>query len=277
MAEGDDRPRGDLEAAIREALGREAALMLELVPRCEAAIGRDAGRGSLAVADRSWAPEPSERPLGRHPLTLGSTALAVAGDHLRTWVLVMRVGPMPIYAAYTLLRAAIETAALCRWLVDPSETSEERVARGAAALLEDHRQRQSFEGSFGAAGERTSGKSGADRYTEHVADRDAAGIRRIEVPGATKMLLDYGPPDDAHGRDWPYRLASAFAHGHSWSLLVSTLGEGMPVAGGIRRGRVSASEGAQLLIATKAREGVELAVADLEAYMRRGERGSNGW
>jgi len=263
---------GDLDPAIREALVREAGALLELARRCGAATSRDAGRGSLALEDRRFAPGPEKRPLGRHPLTLATTALSVAADHLRTWVIVMRVGPMPIYGAYTLLRAAIETAALCRWLVDPSETSEERVARGVAALLEDYRQRRSFEVSFHAAGSRTSGKSGAERYAELVADRDAALIRCIVVPSATDMLLAYGPPDESRGRDWPYRLASSFAHGYSWSLLASTIGEGVPSAEGLSLGRISASEGVLLLIASKTREGVELAVADLETYMRRGGR-----
>lgn len=247
--------------------------MLKLADRCNAAGGRDAGRGSHALADRRAAPGPADRPLGRHPLILATIALNVAADHLRTWVTVMRVGPMPTYSGYTLLRGAIETAALSRWLVDPDLTPAERVARGVAALLEDYRQRRTFEAAFGSPDERTSGKSGAGRLAELITDRDTAAIPVLQVPGASDMLLRYGPvdvdDDKPRGRDWPYRVASAFAHGLSWSLLVSELGQAAMVGDAIRVGRVSVNEGLLWLVAQKSADGVELAVEDLEAYMRR--------
>jgi hypothetical protein len=63
--------------------------------------------------------------------------MASADDHLRTIRLVVTTGPLPMYALYTLLRAAAEAIVRVRHLVDPDITEVERLARGMNERLDN--------------------------------------------------------------------------------------------------------------------------------------------
>jgi hypothetical protein len=60
-----------------------------------------------------------------------------AEDHLRTLLLIMKTGPLPGFALYTLLRPAAEAALRCRHLVDPGLTDTQRLARGMNERLDN--------------------------------------------------------------------------------------------------------------------------------------------
>lgn len=53
-----------------------------------------------------------------------------AEDHLRTMLMIFEGAKLPTYSLYTLLRAAAEAIVRCAYLLDPSLTERERMARG---------------------------------------------------------------------------------------------------------------------------------------------------
>ena len=53
-----------------------------------------------------------------------------AEDHLRTMLMIFEGTKLPTYSLYTLLRAAAEAVVRCAYLLDPSLTERERMARG---------------------------------------------------------------------------------------------------------------------------------------------------
>jgi hypothetical protein len=260
------RNMGDFDPAIHRALTRSARHALKLVARIEAAVRRPFGPDAPAFADQGLWGGSRDQPLGRFPFTLSGVALGVAADHLRSYVRLMEVGPFPIYSLLTLVRTPLETAALCRWLVDPTVPPRERVARGVAAQLEDYRQRRSFEQAIGA-GPQTEGSSGSERYADLLQDRADASIDAVVVPAWSALISMFGPRDLDKDASWAYRLASAFAHGYAWSSLATKLGEGTRTAPGILRGPVSAHEGVVLIVGERAIKATELAAADFERYV----------
>lgn len=269
----------DLDPAILKALTHAVTRIDALVTRCEAVTAANPRPGSRASIDQAIShpgPKTPEIPHGRFPLMLATTAVGVAADHLRTFAGVLRAGSLPMYASLTLLRTALETAAFCRWLVDPALSPEERVARGIAAQLDDYDERGKFEDAFAPKEPRSGGlpaivarewRSGAERLAELAADLESPKAVAKLFDGPTAMVRDYGPPDDRRDPSWSYRLASAFSHGKTWALLAMTLGKSTQIAPGVRRGPVSANEGVVLVIAGRAIAGVDLALTDLERYI----------
>jgi hypothetical protein len=232
--------------AIRERLGR---------------MTHDPRPGSQAAIDAAI-------PHARWIQMSASVALAVASDHLTSWKLIVDGRVIPIYSPMTLLRAALEGAVMCRWLVDRRPGSRDRVARGLAAQLADYDERRKWEVAIGAP-ERppSAGKSGADRRADLVTARDSDGIPIVRLPGATDLARGFGAPGyrDISGF---YRLMSAFAHAKPWALHATELGPAVPTAvPGVHGGRVTSSD-AILVRATHLVAGlVETAVMDLEWYL----------
>lgn len=225
-------------------------------------VSREPQFGSLAASDAAVAH-------ARWVILSANMALGVASDHLTAWKLVVDSRVIPIYSPMTLLRAALEAAILCRWLVDPRPDPLERVARGVAAQVADYDERRKWEATIGAPDERPpgAGKSGASRLADLVAARDADGIPVLALPGATDLAKSFGAPGyrDVSGF---YRLMSAFAHAKPWALHATSLGPSAALStAGLQGGRVTSSDHV-LVGATNMVAGVvETAVMDVEAYL----------
>ena len=231
--------------------------------RGEAIVRANAkGPGSLAELD-------GEHRLGRYVWELAPASLGVAGDHLETWRrLVEDAHTQPGWAHVTLLRGAIENAAFCRWLVEAAATSAERVRRGVAAQLKDWDERRKFEEASGADRLPRTGeaRTGRERVDELRRLRLAHGVTELQVPDFIKLCGTYAIAEDLGGNAL-YRLASAFAHGKQWTLLVSEseLPDGAnPNEPGPRR--VTASDLVSAGVTLCAIRTFEAAVADFEHY-----------
>ena len=169
----------------------------------------------------------------------------------------------------TLLRGAIESASLCRWLIDPTATSAQRVQRGVAAQLKDWDESRKFEEASGADKLPRTGeaRTGRQRVDELVETRRASGVPEMSVPAFVKLCDDYAIAGELGGNAL-YRLASAFAHGKQWTLLVS---ESEPPPGATSTTepgprRVSASDTLSAGVTHCAVRTFEAAVVDFEHY-----------
>jgi len=248
-----------ITALIRQLL----AQVPELRDREQAIVRANTkGSGSLAELD-------GRHSLGRFVWELSAQALGVAGDHLETWRrLIEDARTQPGFAHVTILLGAIETSCLCRWLADPKVTSAERVRRGVAAQLDDWNERRKWELAAGAdkMPRVGNGRTGAERVKELLADRSAAGVAEMQVPPIVDLCGRYAG-DGAFGGGALYRLASAFAHGKQWTLLVSNaaLPDGTaPDEPGPRR--VTALDTISALVTLGAIRTFAAAVSDFEAY-----------
>src|ERR1035437_7720104 len=153
-----------------------------------------AGAGSRRRSSRGLAPELDDRhKFGRFIWELSAQALGVGGDHLEAWRrLIYDANAQPGFAHVTIARGAIETSALCRWLVDPNVTSGGRIRRGVAAQLDDWHERDLWERASGAdkMPRVGNGRTGAERMKELVAGRSAAGVGEIQVPRLIELCRD---------------------------------------------------------------------------------------
>jgi hypothetical protein len=206
--------------------------------------------------------------LGRFAWELAGQALGVAGDHLETWRrLIEDARAQPGWAHVTILRGAMETACLCRYLVDPKVSSPERLRRGVAAQLADWDERRKFEETTGVDKKPRTGKarSAAQRIEKLSDDRDASCVGVIRHPSLTDLCRDFAV--SSLGGLAAYRLASGFAHGKQWTLLVSDASapEGVdPDQPGPRR--VAASDNVTAVITACAVRTFATAVSEFEIY-----------
>jgi len=222
---------------------------------------RSGSSGSLSEAD-------NQLPHSGYIRGQATIAVSVAYDHLRAWSLIIEGGTLPNYAPMTLVRTALETSALCRWLVDPTLSSMERVARGVSAQLEDHDQRRKFETAIGAGEPPEDGaaRGGGQRLRELMRLRDAEGIPPLMFPGPTAIVGMYPPNPKSEGT-WPYRLASAFSHGKMWSLVGMNLGSVRAARESGQSIPLTSDQGILASMTELAVAAAVLAVQDIEGYL----------
>jgi len=173
-------PGGMLDQATAASLASALGPVDALAARLGSVVGNPPP-GSLHDLD-------CRRPLGRFVHELAHAALSVSVDHLLGLQAMLR-SAHPVYSHMTLLRGALETACLGRWLLDPSASSAERVTRGVAAQVEDFDQRRKFEAaaSIDRLPRPSPGRSGAQRRDEVEAQRDANGIPTRRVPESLRL------------------------------------------------------------------------------------------
>jgi hypothetical protein len=220
-------------------------------------------RGSPADLD-------GQHRLGRFVWEIASQSLGVAGDHLEAWRrLIEEAHTQPGWAHMTLLRGATESASLCRWLIDPTATSAQRIQHGVAAQLRDWGERRRFEEASGADKLPRTGeaRTGRQRVHELVEARRVNGVPEMSVPTFVKLCDDYAIAGDLGGNAL-YRLASAFAHGMQWTLLVSKSEPPPDATSATEPGprRVSASDTLSAGVTNCAVRTFEAAVVDFEHY-----------
>ena len=194
--------------------------------------------GSAAQLDLALTDHPSA-------VVLAGGVLSVALDHLTAWKALIDGGTQPTAAHMSLLRGAMETAVLCRWLVDWRVEPTERVQRAVAAQLDDYGQRSRFEALMGLDTAPRTGhaRSAVERIEELKAAAAAAGIPVVPMPTMTNLFARFGSPGHEDHRRW-YQLVSAYAHGKEWALLLAGFVIEPPEPGNIGavRGKVSAND-----------------------------------
>ncbi len=220
--------------------------------------------GSLADVD-------GRHPLGRYVWELAPALLGAAGNHLETWRhLVAKAKYHPAWAHMSLLRVALETSCLARWLLDPTKETATRVQRGVAAQLADYQERATWESTSGADKlPRRKGRTGAERVAELTAARDAAMIPSLRVMSYVDLCDHYAVAGSLGGAA-VYRLASAFAHGKQWTLLLADVE--VPTDGRVDEPgprEITSSDTVSVLATTCAVRTFEAAVSDYERYAGR--------
>jgi len=162
-------------------------------------------------------------------------------------------------------------------LIDPRQTSAERVRRAVALLLEDYGHRRDFERDFDIPLDayKPPAKTASVRHAELAQERDASGIGRMKMPSMTYRFGGYAGLEPGHGRAM-YGLLSAYAHGSQWKGLTAKLESVADVAEvtGGRIVKVSANDDMSALMTDLGMKTAAAALAELEAY--RDEKQSGG-
>jgi hypothetical protein len=150
----------------------------------------------------------------------GLMLLEVAEDQAEAFIRSV-VNPALTFAAWTSVRAVMESSALAAWLLDANITVQIRVQRSLAFRYEGLEQQLKFLKSIGK-------KDEVDKLVKRIDSIELAAIafgfnrvmdrsgRRIGIaqvmPSATKIIGDVLDEEET------YRLLSAVAHGHFWAL-----------------------------------------------------------
>jgi hypothetical protein len=119
----------------------------------------------------------------------------------------------------TLLRGSLEGSVLCRWLLDPAISGEERLRRGAGAQLDDYRERGKFE-RLRPDPVAEGGMSAKQRIDELEHELKRRGLKAVQLLGPTELCARYalGSTELGDG-EFVYRLLSAFAHAKQWAIM----------------------------------------------------------
>jgi hypothetical protein len=143
-------------------------------------------------------------------------------DHLRTILAIIRLGSLPSYAMYTLLRPAAEAAVRAKHLLVPTISETERLARGLNERLDNLWEQR---------------KAGADARDvasriSHLARRAKANNVSVELskakPGRRRLIIGFGEPVRSdldlfrlHLRAGvtAFRFLSAHVHSKPWVQL----------------------------------------------------------
>ena len=200
--------------------------LVRIFPERAGALIDDAGgipaRGSRI--DRELGELPDPEPL-ETSLSLGAQALEHAADHLFALPDAC-VSPVKPFAAFTLARGVLESAATALWVFDSDIEEKERVERGMSLRLiglED--QRKLYRTSPAGPDTDEVTRKITSRIEDMARAADARGVephrnRRMQVDGfGSKMPGRLELVSRVPGGEFDYRLLSAVAHGHSWSLI----------------------------------------------------------
>jgi hypothetical protein len=146
-----------------------------------------------------------------------------AEDHLTTILLILKVGPLPGFSLYTLLRPAIEAEVRCRHLLDPNIDERLRLSRGLTERLQNLEEQHKADQGNGAVAE--------DFFKERVAhleERAKANgitvIRTRKPPHAVRAFEEERTPlYDMFVTHFPgggggtvFRFLSGFIHIKPW-------------------------------------------------------------
>lgn len=250
-----DESRGpQLAQATTEALASALAPVFDLRKRYESLLG-PLRLGSTAEAD-------NHHPLGELVWVQALQLWVVAADHAIAWHdLLTRAGLQPFRAHGTLLRGCLESAVVCRWLVDPSADQNTRLGRAVGLQLDDFVERGKFEAATGSADREPVGSAARakERVAELRKDAEDAGVKPIKPMGYVDLFDRYSVGG------WLYRLLSAFAHGKQWALLASDRSR-LRSVGGFIQGQVTASDDVSIAATRFGMDALEAGLADLERY-----------
>lgn len=217
-------------------------------------------------------------PIGEMALVHASTAWFLGADHvIAAHRLLAKAKTQTMAAHATLARSAIEGAVVTRWLMEPGLDAVERRWRGAAAQLEDHRQRMLFERAAGLEDipRPPPAKSGRYRLDELSGRLKASGLwarhgSRPTMPEVTRLFSDYAVPAAPGRGEWIYRALSAFAHGKQWGALLGEIHEREALPGtSLKTARMGAGDQLALAAARITMVVLERALVELAVYLGR--------
>lgn len=159
---------------------------------------------------------------------LAAMYIQAALDHLNTWRVLLHAGCVPIYAHFSLLRTAHESAYMALWLMEPGMSADERRTRGIAAQLDDYDERRKMEDDAGIQSVAPPGQTGAQRHAALLAEAQRLGLTRVDQRGRTVLRVtmpstvdlfgDLEPSPHGTKGSWWYRLYSGYAHAKQWVL-----------------------------------------------------------
>jgi hypothetical protein len=248
-----------LEAWAQPLLEREFARLPGLYDRFHQVL-------LYVPTSRTAASFDAPRPFGDMVWSFASTAWSAAAGNALTWSQLTQVGIVPERGHYSLARAALEGAVLCRWLVDPDVRAKERRHRAARLWASDLRMRLCWENEWledlGDQAPRPDQFNASDQLTAHLAAMHVEGMPEGEAIKATHMMSKYA------GSAWPYRALSAFAHGRPWSGILTSMARSVhdPGEPGVVLTRVMANPTITVVIAQRMMDTIEVAMAELERY-----------
>jgi hypothetical protein len=146
-----------------------------------------------------------------------------AEDHLRAIMIILKAGPLPTFAFFSLLRAAADAVVRCKHLLDPTVTATERLARGLNERLDNLDERLK-------AHQTPAEQEHYDSQVMHLEDRAIANgitpVRKTSTSrirgfnNAVKQDLELftaylpGSPDSR-----AFRLLSGYVHSKPWVQL----------------------------------------------------------
>lgn len=167
-------------------------------------FGRDYGSGSPAALEAEL-------------LKDGEVALGIVGqatflyesisDHVVAATRILS-DPIQTIAPFSLVRSSLEVSSICCWILEPTITASDRIARSFAF------RRKGLNGQEIIIKENPSTDDGglAKRYAYLEEKERQYGIGRVRMPSATDLVA-YWFGGRAH-----YRLTSAVIHGHPWII-----------------------------------------------------------
>ena len=184
---------------------------------------------------------------GRHPETPASSAmggddkrlkpyhishaswasLSHAGDHLLALRALLATGLIPMFAPYTLIRAALENASMAVWLLAPAGRAE-RITRRLQVAADDIRNGERARAITGDKGPKTR----EQRLDEVGQIAEKCGIDgRAATTRATysEIIQAVGDPDQVTLLAW--NTCSGIAHGDFWATPAAMRMVGLPVGG----------------------------------------------
>jgi hypothetical protein len=136
--------------------------------------------------------------LGAMAYDLAATYLRAALDHMRAWRAMVHAGEVPIYAHFSLLRTAHESALIALWLLEPNLSAHERRARGVAAQLADYEERRKLEEDLAVTAVPPPAQTAAQRKTHFMKlakeqgltqpNRKGEDVLTTPMPSAVELL-----------------------------------------------------------------------------------------
>ena len=200
--------------------------LVRIFPERAGALIDDAGgipaRGSQIDRELGELPDPEQLETS---LSLGVQALEHAADHLFALPDACVI-PVKPFAAFTLARGVLESAATALWVFDSDIEKKERVERGMSLRLiglEDQRKWSRTSPAGPDTDEVTR------KITSRIEDMTRAAVARGVEPHRNRQEQVDGFGSKMPGRlelvsrvpdgEFDYRLFSAVAHGHSWALI----------------------------------------------------------
>jgi hypothetical protein len=168
----------------------------------------------------------------RDPYDLAYALIFSAEDHLRTMLIVIKHGPLPGFALFTLARAAADAAVRAAYLLDVSLTPTDRLGRTLNERLDNLDEQRKVAPDL------------EEHYRKSVTGLEAkatahavAVLRNSPKSGAQGKIIGFGEPKTTitslftqllTGGEPVYRYLSGYAHSKMWALLPRNRAEASP-------------------------------------------------
>jgi hypothetical protein len=167
-------------------------------------------------------------------LAFGDLAVEFAGDHLSSYVKIISE-PIETLACFTCVRAMLETIAVAAWVLDPTISSFDRIARVYSVRFDAIDQQLKFGRSIGRPAQdiqdletrlnAVEAEALALGYPQFRNTKNAICAIGVVMPNATEMIRDVLNDESL------YRLLSAVGHGHHWAIVQLGFQDASPQTG----------------------------------------------